>query len=74
MKKLIVLTVFLFVGGCTSGTIQADALAGVMYPVLDRHDAYVRADQTLQQVEIDSYLRSSMLIRDMVIEAQSKEE
>lgn len=50
-------------------TIDAKALNGVVRPVLERHDEYVEKDSSLQQVERDTYLRSSELVRQLVDEA-----
>ena len=53
--------------GCGGrGMIRADALKGVQDPVLDRHDAYVRADSTLTPTEVDIFLQSSAQMRSIV--------
>jgi len=46
--------------------VQPEALQGVLGPVLDRHDAYVRADAALDPLDKATYLRSSALIRETV--------
>ena len=57
----------LAIAGCgPDKVVGAEALAGVMYPVLNRHDAYIEADQTLTGVEQDTALRSSALCRELV--------
>lgn len=53
-------------------TIDADAMAGVMEPVLDRHDHYVNNDPSLADVERESFLRSSTLVREMVDTARNE--
>lgn len=50
--------------------IDADALNGVLEPVLDRHDAYVEADGDLDPAERDTFLLSSELLRTTVDEAR----
>lgn len=50
-------------------TIDAEAMDGVARPVLERHDQYVRDDNTLEQVEKDTFLRSSELVRQLLDEA-----
>lgn len=50
--------------GCQSkGTIVAGAIDVPMTKIMERHDAYVNADSGLTQVERDTYLRSSELMR-----------
>ena len=57
----------LLVTGCgPDKVVGAEAMAGVMYPVLERHDAYVEADQSLTGVEQSTALRSSALMRELV--------
>lgn len=61
--------------GCGSrGTIRADALDGVIQPVLDRHDAYVENDASLAPVQTEAYLRSSDLIRGTVDAAMGRDD
>lgn len=50
-------------------TIDAEAMNGVARPVLERHDSYVRDDASLEQVEKDTFLRSSELVRQLLDEA-----
>ena len=63
---LLAIVPLLFLGGCQPNKVDARALSGVMYPVLDRHDAYVQADDTLELVERSTALRSSELVRELV--------
>lgn len=49
--------------------VDAEALSGVVDPVLARHDAYVNADETLTDTAQETYLRSSAQIRAVLNEA-----
>ncbi len=71
MKRLIPLILFssLLIGCQPSQTIDAKAMNGVARPVLDRHDAYVNADTALLPVQKETYLRSSILVRDLLDES-----
>lgn len=60
----------LAVVACDAGKVDAEALDGVMHPVLDRHDAYVIEDESLEEVERSTALRSSEIIRRLVDEAK----
>lgn len=60
----------LFIAACApKRSIDAEALNGVVQPVLDRHDAYVAADPTLDSVQKEVYLRSTEQIRATMNEA-----
>lgn len=65
------LSLFALAACSPQGTINASALQGVMEPVLDRHDAYVSADDSLLDFQKETYLRSSELIREMVRSASA---
>jgi len=55
--------------GCTPpGTIRAEAVDEHWRIVADRHDAYVRADPSLDQglPPATTYLRSTQIIRDQL--------
>ena len=53
--------------GCQStGTIQAAAVDTPMRACLDRHDAYVQADTTLDATQKSTYLRSSEIVRKVL--------
>ena len=55
---------------CVQGMIRADAIAGLVEPVTDRHDAYVETDEGLADEQRRVYLRSSELLRAVVEEAR----
>lgn len=77
MRKSRVLTALLgavaiaTLSGCGGprGMIEAEALQGLMGPVLERHDLYVSRDTDLTPVERETFYRSSELLRGMVREA-----
>jgi hypothetical protein len=56
--------------GCKSHMINVDALEGGLVKVLDRHDAYVKADTSLEDLVKQVYLRSTELIRMILEEAK----
>lgn len=71
MKKL-ALAVFLCAlpsCQCPSTMVDATKLEPVVAKVLDRHDAYVAADQTLDELSKRTFLRSSELTRSILAEA-----
>ena len=43
--------------------VRRAALRGAVLPVADRHDAYVRADVALDQLEVETYLGSTDSLR-----------
>lgn len=60
----------LALGACApKQSIDANALSGVMTPVLDRHDAYVAGDDSLDATQKEIFLRSSGQLRSTVDEA-----
>lgn len=64
---LVVLALASILGGCSGGgSIRGDALAPIATPILNRHDNYVANDTGLSQVEKDTALRSSAIMRDMI--------
>lgn len=56
--------------GCETGMIRASALDRTLNPVMDRHDKYVEADQTLTPEERRLQLRSTVLLRRLIQEAK----
>jgi hypothetical protein len=50
--------------------INVDAFGPGLEKVLDRHDAYVRADKSLSETLKKIYLRTSELIRQILEEAR----
>lgn len=51
-------------------TISVDAIEPGLVEVLDRHDAYVKADQSLDELLKRIYLRTSELLRLLMEEAK----
>lgn len=47
-------------------TVLAPVLASVLEPVMDRHDAYVQADATLDDLERPSYLGTTAGLRRLL--------
>jgi hypothetical protein len=71
---LCVLAAWASLSGCApKHAVDAEALSGPLNAVSDRHDAYVRADESLSEVERNTALRSSELLRGVVSEALSAE-
>lgn len=57
--------------GCgTPGYVRADAIDGTLFRTLDRHDAYVREDESLSDLQKRTDLRDSELLRRVVTEAK----
>lgn len=68
MRILVVsLMALLIAGCCPKKTVDATAIKGVMKPVLDRHDAYVKADKSYKDEKTRKrHLRSSALVREIL--------
>ena len=49
--------------------VRADVLDAALSPVMDRHDDYVRADGSLDDLEVDSYLGTTAGLRSLLAEA-----
>lgn len=60
--------------GCTSGYIRAEAVDAGMRKVIERHDRYVRADPTLNDVQKETYLTTSKLVLRVLDEAKKDSE
>lgn len=56
--------------GCSSNTIRVEAIRDPIRFVADRHDAYVRADESLSDLERETYIRTSRLLRELIEEAE----
>ena len=69
--SIIVALLGLGIGCSTPGMIKADAIAGSVHDVCERHDAYVNADPTLTPAQKQLRLRSSSLLVQTVDEAQA---
>lgn len=52
-----------------AGGINPHALQGTLPKVLDRHDAYVIADPTLDEISKETYLASTAKLRDVLAAA-----
>lgn len=64
------LAVAALLGGCTpGGYVSAEALDGLLDPILSRHDAYVVADPAKDPDQKERETRSSEIVRTMVQEA-----
>lgn len=62
----------LLLAGCTPpGTVLASEIAPLTRVVAERHDAYVRADQTLTEQRRADYLRSTEILLSVLEAAQS---
>ena len=57
-------------GGCSTSTIRVEAIADPVRLVADRHDAYIQADDTLSDLERETYLRTTSLLRQVIEEAE----
>ncbi|RLA78085.1 MAG: hypothetical protein DRG33_06010 [Deltaproteobacteria bacterium] len=67
---------FVFLGalsfsGCKTDMISVKAIQSPLIKVLDRHDAYVKADKTLSDLVRQVYLKTSELLRKLLKEAAS---
>lgn len=69
MKKTLITLALVMLTGCCTG-IRPEALDKTLVPVLDRHDAYVRGDESLSPVQKRVYLRSSQELRKVHEEAK----
>jgi hypothetical protein len=56
-------------GCCPQKTISADAIAGPLNRVSDRHDGYAEKDPDLDEVERRIYLRDTELLRQVLEES-----
>ena len=56
--------------GCSTSTIRVEAIADPIRLVADRHDAYIQADDTLSDLERETYLRTTSLLRQVIEEAE----
>lgn len=55
--------------GCKTSMISVDAIKAPLERVLDRHDAYVKADKSLSDLVKQVYLKTSELLRKLLEEA-----
>jgi hypothetical protein len=72
MKRIAILAVTLVSLACLTsctGMISAASVDPLIRTVSDRHDAYVNGDQSLSQVQRETYLRSTTLLRKLLDEA-----
>jgi len=56
--------------GCQTDMVRAAAIDGLVQRVSERHDVYVKADESLDEDERKTYLRSTELLRKVLEEAQ----
>lgn len=57
--------------GCSQpGMVSVSAIDAPVNAVCDRHDAYVEADTSLSDLEKETYLRTTTLLRRVVEEAR----
>jgi hypothetical protein len=67
---LVCLTSLWLCQGCVApGQIAAGDIQDAVHIVSDRHDTYVQSDTTLTEVQSETYLRSTELLRLIVDEA-----
>ena len=59
------------IGGC-KGMIHVDSVEPTLNPVMDRHDAYVKNDTNLTDPEKSTFLRSTEMLRELLVEAKAK--
>lgn len=63
-----------FPGCCGAGAVRAEAIAPAVEKVSARHDAYVKADASLSEVDRRIFLRSTELLRKVLAEAREGED
>lgn len=64
------LALVVLVSGCHKGYVSAENTHEAVEIVLERHDAYVAADPSLDDAKRASYLRTSELLRTAYAEAR----
>ncbi len=74
MKKFLAIVAILALTSCQSGMILVDAIGSPMRRVMDRHDEYVRADDSLIDLEKQIYLTDTELFRRILDAASGKED
>jgi len=67
---LLLVVLFMPAMGCQKGMIHVDAIEPALTSVIERHDAYVKADQTLTELAKEIYLRTTELLRKLMEEAK----
>jgi len=67
--KTVALVAFLACTSCAAD-LRVKAVAGPMRRVMKRHDAYVRADDTLSDLQRETQLRTSELLERVLTEAE----
>ncbi len=71
MKKLITVALLaLFLTSCKTNMIRVGAIDGPIERITERHDDYVRGDESLSGDEKEIYLRSSELLNRIIEEAK----
>ncbi len=68
--KRLWLAPLLFLGACSTNMIHVDAIADSVFLITERDDAYLRADDSLSDLERDIFLRDNELLRGVIEEAQ----
>lgn len=64
-------TALLVLTGCgTPGYVRADAIEGTVRGLVQRHDAYVEADESLSDLDRRIHLRDGELLLRLIEEAQ----
>jgi hypothetical protein len=54
------------------GEVRRASLGAAFAPVADRHDGYVRADPTLDELELETYLASTSQLRRLLLVDQRR--
>lgn len=67
--KTVALVAVLLCTGCAAN-LRVKAVAPTMRRIMSRHDAYVRADATLSDLQRETQLRSSELLERVLKEAE----
>lgn len=60
--------------GCSSGMIRVEAIQDSVERICDRHDVYVQQDPNLDDVQRESQLLTSHLLRQVVAEAADEKD
>ena len=75
MRIITALVLILALAGCgTPGYIRADAIESTVGHIIKRHDAYVDADPTLDDLERRIYKRDGDLLKVLFAEAKQPTE
>lgn len=72
-KKLVFIPLLLCTQGCLcSGHVRVEAIQGSVKRLVARHDTYIQADPTLSEVKKRVYLRTGIILLDLLNTASDK--